>query len=455
MTPRRVAALLTVAAALLLAVFVVLPRLTERASPPPPEADRRAEHDSEEEPRSDEDEEREPVEEPESETARECAECNDITASPYNVAGDGRDQTQEIQEAVATGDDLYFPPGEYCTQTGAEMESDQTIEVREGASVLLCDRTSGSVSTFMLPNITNARVIGAGVLRDTSTASNRGADWRRSGVEIRGGSGHLVSGLTMVDFRMDGVYLEQHYEGRTGTSPEDITVRDVKTRGLARNGISVQGVDVTIDRLDCRDHIPVRWGGITGDCVFIEPNEPDQPVQGVVFNDLYSENNSSAVTIGLVVHTEDSPETDITFNNPESVGDYESYSIRNNHRRIRGRVTFNGAKSIGARERAIVHHRTNGHGFRTTFNDFHVERYGSDGGEDTQAVLADQGSRVFTPDPFGNLHVHFAEPPTRHPSASGPAVRTADDSGNGCREIVVSNVDPEDVEDDAGCVTVK
>lgn len=435
--------------------------LVWQTAPPPPPPD--------EEPPPPPPPDEEPPPPPSPGTPDTCPDCEPITDHGVRSDTPTADQTAAIRNAVATGKNLSFPPGIYCVNNRTYLRSGQTIEIREGASVRICGHHDSGLAVFMLNNVSNARLIGAGELQDTSgEGAGEGSRWRRFGVEIRGGSDNLVSGLTLRDFRSDGVYLESYYS-TPRVDPQRITIRDVKTDAIERNGMTLNvGTDITVERLQCRNGVPPdvegKFGanGIVGACLFFEPNLTDQPLTGITIDDLYAEDNSTAVTFGAVWHNENSPAVDVAFNRPVSVRDRRSFDIRNNFLGVPGTLRFTGARSFDARWEAVNHYRTNGRGFQTTFTDLEIVRYGSDGGPNNHAVIAfaDGTSRTdIQPDyPFGNLRLHFAHAPTRHPSASGTAVLVTDNrnavQAGGCIDIFLENATGVELDGNAtSCVT--
>lgn len=163
-----------------------------------------------------------------------------VWVTRYGATGDGAtDDTAAIQAAITAADGkrpVCFPSGTYMVNaaTGIQLNIAGTqLELAPGATV---QAITNSLTNYAIVNVTaaNCSITGGTVRGDITTHTGSTGEWGHGIVINGGGSGCVISGVTVKNCWGDGIYIGN------GT-PVDVRIVNVTADSNRRQGLSAAG----------------------------------------------------------------------------------------------------------------------------------------------------------------------------------------------------------------------
>jgi hypothetical protein len=262
-------------------------------------------------------------------------------------SGDG---TAALQKALDYGAAVVLVPRMEAPWQCEEIfvRSNTTLILEDGA-VLLAKKGAFTNTTQTLLNIIdvdNVTVSGYGaVIRmrrtDYSGPPYKKGEWRHT-IQICGGTGITLSGLTAELSGGDGVYLGR---GVTRITNTRIVLKDLVLRDHYRQGISV----ITARGLRIENVEMSRTMGTTPAAgIDFEPNLADEPVTGCILINCQIWENAGAGFQGyFACHTAVSEPFDITLEDCQVYGNLAGAFVFGFENGARGRITFRRTRVFG------------------------------------------------------------------------------------------------------------
>lgn len=216
-----------------------------------------------------------------------------LSSLPQHYVKDGSvDYTHEIQMALDQHRWVVFPPFPILiNDSGLHLHSHQRIYFSRGSQLILKPSHQQGYAVLLLQDITDVKLYYPTIIGDRYTHQGTTGEWGM-GISIRGSSNILIYQPDVRNCWGDGIYIgdaQQPY----------CTYIHIVGGYIAqnrRNGISIIGADSLMIDSTILVQNTGTWpkGGID-----IEPNRPENIIDHIVLNQLFTKQNYAGIIISL------------------------------------------------------------------------------------------------------------------------------------------------------------
>lgn len=348
-----------------------------------------------------------------------------MSVKQFGANGDGvADDTVAIQTAVDNCLNVCVPEGTYMVNaiTHINLRSGNKLELDNGAVIKAITNAANSYTILLVDNCEDVEICGGTIEGERNTHTGTSGEWGHC-IYVNGDSDNIyIHDINLINSWGDGLCCNITGSMRTAR---------VHVNNARRNGYSITMVDSFVSTND----IIENTHGTNPQCgVDVEPNLATDLCREIVFDNLYTKNNTAYGFIAaLIGGNETNNFTNIKVNNMRSQGDNRGIGVRPGAGRL-GEITFN--------EPVITNSTLNGILVDTSstcrINIIRpiVKYYGCNAAGDTGIYL--QGTLPSGADSIGNIWVY--EPVVTNPvEAEGITTSWAIDARSTLQDVHIIN----------------
>ncbi|GAA5631056.1 hypothetical protein Acal02_01675 [Acinetobacter calcoaceticus] len=243
------------------------------------------------------------------------------------------DITSYVNSLIEKNKTVTIPDGNYLVSAtkSIQLKDNSTLKLSPNTVLNVIPTSSGSYRVFKIKNVKNVNISGGALIGDKYTHLGKTGEWGM-GIEIRDSQNVSISNMSIDKMWGDAIYIGS--DGKN--SNNNIKLNNVRMNDNRRQGISI----ISVDNLKGNNiYVSNTVGSDPASGVDIEPNNKNNVLKNISFQNLYTTNNAgTGFIVSLKSYSNSDNPISISLTNHVDKGSKFGFVVRGNPNKNNGTI---------------------------------------------------------------------------------------------------------------------